>query len=76
MPYSNIELEEHCLTGAHDQERDLWSVGMIILEMFLGSEYVLGMKTNAEVREVVHGSQHWLGQRLSTLLAGLLFEVR
>ena len=36
MPYSNSELEEHSLTGAHDQERDLWSVGIIILEMFLG----------------------------------------
>ena len=53
MPYSNIELAEHNLTGAHDQERDLWSVGMIILEILLGSDIVLGLDSNEEVRAVV-----------------------
>ena len=76
MPYSNKELAEHNLTGAHDQERDLWSVGMIILEIFLGSDIVLGLDSNAEVRKVVEESRSWLGQRLSTLLTSLLFEVK
>ena len=47
MPYSNQALKEHSLTQPHDQERDLWSVGMIVLEILIGSELVLGLKTNA-----------------------------
>ena len=52
MPYSNQALREHSLTQPHDQERDFWSVGMIILEILLGSELVLGLKTNAEVKDL------------------------
>jgi hypothetical protein len=47
MPYSNQSLREHSLTRADNGERDLWSVGMIILEILIGSELVLGLKTNA-----------------------------
>ena len=76
MPYSNQALKEHSLTQPHDQERDLWSVGIIILEILLGSELVLGLKTNAEVRDLIQFVQSWLGARLSSLLTGLLLEVR
>jgi hypothetical protein len=76
MPYSNQALREHSLTQPHDQERDLWSVGMIILEVLLGSELVFGLKTNAEVRDLILFVQQWLGARLTTLLTGLLFDVR
>lgn len=76
MPYSNQALKEHSLTQPHEQERDLWSVGIIILEILLGSELVLGLRTNDEVKELTQLVQPWLGARLSTLLTGLLFEVR
>ena len=76
MPYSNDELAEHSLTSPNDQSRDLWSVGMIILEILIGSELVLDLKTNSHVRDLITGGQSWLGQRLSKLLVGLLFEVR
>lgn len=47
MPYSNQALREHNLTRSDNGERDLWSVGIIILEILIGTELVLGLKTNA-----------------------------
>ena len=76
MPYSNQQLREHSLTTCHMQERDMWSVGMIILEILVGTEMVLGLKTNDQVKEVVYYITPWVGQRLSSLLMGLLFEVK
>ena len=54
----------------------MWSVGVIILEILIGSELVLGLKTNAEVRDLILFIQPYLGARLSSLLTGLLLEVR
>ena len=53
MPYSNHDLLEHQLTGYHNQERSLWSVGMIIFELFVGPELVQCFKTNSDVQDTL-----------------------
>ena len=76
MPYSNQSCREHELTALDNGERDLWSVGMIVLEIVVGPEIVLGLKSHSETRDLVYFIQPWLGARLNSLLMGLLFEVR
>ena len=76
MPYGNQDLTEHELTGFHDQERSLWSVGMIILELFVGTDLVHSMKSNSEVVELLDYVSAQLGARIYQLLKALLFEVR
>ena len=53
MPYSNLELPEHQITSHHNQERNLWSVGMMLLEFFVGKDLVRSFRTNDDVLEAV-----------------------
>ena len=41
MPYNNRKLNENPLTKAWSNEWDLWSIGMIALEIIVGTELVL-----------------------------------
>ena len=54
----------------------MWSVGMIILEIFVGSELVKCFHTHQDVIEGLAHIQNELGNRLYGLLRALLFEVR
>ena len=54
MPYSNQSCREHELTALDNGERDLWSVGMIVLEIVVGPEIVLGLKSHSQTRDLVH----------------------
>ena len=49
MPYSNRKLNENPLTRAWSNDWDLWSIGMIALEIVVGSELVLLLRTHEEV---------------------------
>ena len=76
MPYSNQDLPEHELTGHHRQERTLWSVGIMILELLVGQDVIKCLRTHQDVVEVVSNISDVLGQRLYGLICGLLFDVR
>lgn len=76
MPYSNVDLPEHKLTGFHNQERTMWSVGVVILELFVGSDLVNCMRTNEDVVELLDYISGQLGARLYYMLKALLFQVR
>lgn len=54
----------------------MWSVGMIIFELFAGSEFVQSFTHHEDVVEGLIFIQNELGNRLQSLLRGLLFEVR
>ena len=75
MPYSNHGLPEHELTGYHNQERTMWSIGMIILELFVGTNVVKCLRTHHDVIDLVTHISYSLGQRLYDLIGGLLFKV-
>ena len=49
MPYNNRMLNENPLTRAWSNDWDLWSIGMIALEIVVGSELVLPLRTHEEV---------------------------
>ena len=76
MPYSNQDLVEHELTGYHNQERTMWSIGIMILELFVGSEVVECLRTHQDVFDLTTHIAGQVGNRLYALLHGLLFEVR
>ena len=76
MPYSNQDLKEHEQTGYHRQERTMWSVGMMILQLFVGSEVVQCLYTHQDVIEGLTHVQNELGNRLYGLIRALMFEVR
>ena len=76
LPYSNEGLPEHSQTGYHKQERTMWSVGMIIFEIFAGGEFIQSFTHQDDVQEGLIFIQNELGNRLQSLLRGLLFEVR
>jgi hypothetical protein len=76
MPYSNADLVEHQITSSHNQERTLWSVGVIILELFVGQDLIKCLRTNSDVLEVVDCISSQLGARLYTMVRALLFEIR
>ena len=75
MPYSNHGLREHELTGYHNQERTMWSIGMIILELFVGTAVVRCLRTHHDVVDLVTHVSYSLGQRVYDLIRGLLFRV-
>jgi len=75
MPYSNQDLKEHEQTGYHRQERTMWSVGMMILQLFVGSEVVQCFYTHQDVMEGLTHVQNELGNRLYGLIRALMFEV-
>ena len=54
----------------------MWSVGMIILEIFVGSELVQCFRTHQDVIEGLAHVQIELGNRLYGLLRALMLEVR
>jgi len=54
----------------------MWSVGMMILEIFVGSEVVECLKTHHDVLDLTAHVAAQLGNRLYALIYGLLFEVR
>ena len=54
----------------------MWSVGMIIFELFAGSDFVQTFNHHEDVVEGLLFIQNELGNRLQSLLRGLLFEVR
>ena len=76
MPYSNHTLAEHNQTGYHRQERTLWSVCMMIFALFAGPDLVETFTTQDEVVSGLIFIQNELGNRLQSLIRGLLFEVR
>ena len=76
MPYSNHGLRQHELTGFHDQERTLWAVGVIILELFVGQDLIQCLRTHDDVQEVLVHLSTPLGSRIYNLLRGLLLQVR
>ena len=54
----------------------MWSVGMIIFELFAGSDFVQSFTQHEDVVEGLLFIQNELGNRHQSLLRGLLFEVR
>ena len=76
MPFSNQDLKEHEQTGYHRQERTMWSVGMMILQLFVGSDLVQCLRTNQDAIEVLAHVSDELGNRFYTLIKALMFDVR
>lgn len=53
MPYNNQKLGTNWLTSHSSKDWDLWSIGMITLEIIVGSELVLPLKTYKDVEDLV-----------------------
>ena len=49
-PYSSDSFAQTNTYGLDDAHRDYWSVGMILLEILVGSELVLATKSYLDVR--------------------------
>ena len=53
MPYSNRDLKEYDKTRDLSPEWDLWSLGVIILEVLVGSEVVATVDSDQRLRDLL-----------------------
>jgi hypothetical protein len=52
-PYNALKMDEDgCLSTSHP-ELDLWSIGIVILEILVGTELVLAANTAHKVRDLL-----------------------
>ena len=53
MPYSNRSLPQYALAPKSSFVWDLWSIGVIILEVLVGPDLVRGVDSDAAIRELL-----------------------
>ena len=68
MPYSNRDLKGYETTPAFSYTRDLWSLGVIILEVLVGNDLVRGIRTDDEMRELLKLAKPCIGYDLHRLV--------
>ena len=75
MPYSNRELPEYALQKPWSPEFDLWSLGIIILQVLVGQEMVTKMNSDEDVREVLELAKPLIGADLHFLVSRMTIFV-
>ena len=68
MPYSNRSLPEYALQKAWSLEWDLWSIGVVILEVLVGSEIVEQLDTDCKIRNILGAIKPLIGADLHQLV--------
>ena len=58
MPYCNRKLNANPLTRAASNDWDLWSIGIIALEVVVGTDLVLLLQTYEAVESLMLDIQH------------------
>ena len=76
MPYCNRNLGANLHTPSWSPDWDLWSVGMMSLEVIVGSELVLPLKTYQDVEYLMADIQGHIPMATHRLLHEMLFQVR
>ena len=76
MPYNNQMLDENPMTSLSSPDWDLWSIGMISLEIIVGSELVLLANTQEDVELLMVDIQHHIPASTHQLLKEMLFYVK
>ena len=76
MPYDNRKLGENPLTRASSKDWDLWSIGMISLEIIVGSDLVLLLTTQEAVESLMVDIRPFIPLSTHLLLTDMLFNVR
>ena len=76
MPYCNRNRGANRDTPSWSPDWDLWSIGMMSLEVIVGSELVLPLKTYEDVEKLMADIQGNIPMATHRLLHQMLFEVR
>ena len=76
MPYNNQFLDVNPLTRLTSPDWDLWSIGIIALEIIVGTELVLLADTYEDVQQLMYDVRAFIPVPTHQLLTELLFHVR
>ena len=76
MPYDNRKLGENPLTRSSSKDWDLWSIGMISLEVIVGSDLVLTLTTQEAVESLMADIRPHIPTTTHRLLTEMLFFVK
>ena len=76
MPYNNQDQEVNPTTRKWSKDWDLWSVGMMTLEIIVGSELVLLLDDHDKVLKLVMDIRYHIPTATHQLLQEMLFQVR
>jgi len=73
-PYSARSMPEYLLIPAADAFWDQWSVGMLILEVLVGTEAVMATETCSDVQGLVEAAADYIDPATRALLGYLLLD--
>ena len=76
MPYNNSKLGVNPFTMLTSPDWDLWSIGMMSLEIIVGSELVLQLTTQEDVESLVQDIRPFIPTSTHLLLTEMLLYVR
>ena len=76
MPYNNSKLGVNTFTRLTSPDWDLWSIGMISLEIIVGSELVLLLTTQEDVESLITDIRPFIPTPTHLLLTEMLSYVR
>ena len=76
MPYNNQELNVNPGTRKWSKDWDLWSVGMMTLEVLIGSELVLTLKTIEDVEGLLSDIRAFVPEPTWLLVHQMLLQVQ
>ena len=76
MPYNNQKLGVNPWTPLWSKDWDLWSIGIMSLEVIVGSELVLPLRTYRHVEDLMADIMPHIPFATYRLLHEMLFEVR
>ena len=76
MPYNNQELNVNPGTRKWSKDWDLWSVGMMALEVLVGSELVLPLKTIEDVEGLLSDIRAFVPEPTWLLIHQMLLQVQ
>ena len=68
MPYSNFNQLEYQSQPVWSSNRDLWSLGIVILEIIVGPEWIEEIKTGGDLYEILEAIKPLIGQDLHYLV--------
>jgi hypothetical protein len=72
-PYGFDKFQDHNRYGVDFEYRDIWCIGMILLEIFVGSELVLAITSHEDFGKLFWVVVNYLDDATNKLLLNLLF---
>ena len=76
MPYDNRKLDINPYTRVDSPDWDLWSIGMMSLEIIVGTDLVLLLTTYEAVESLMVDIRPFITLSTHLLLTDMLFNVR